>query len=78
MKTLLDRNVFICDIRNFHYVHWAGTFGERRVMIAVLELIESCLDGRIPVVIGVDAKKSCLEHKPVRLSEIAAPIPQPG
>jgi hypothetical protein len=36
------------------------------------------LNGRIPVVIGMDAKKSYLEHKSVRLSEIAAPIPQPG
>jgi myo-inositol 2-dehydrogenase/D-chiro-inositol 1-dehydrogenase len=36
------------------------------------------IDGRIPVVIGMAAKKSYLEHRPVRLSEITAPIPQPG
>lgn len=36
------------------------------------------IDGRIPVVMGMAAKKSYLEHRPVRLSEIAAPIPQPG
>ena len=36
------------------------------------------MDGRIPVVIGMAAEKSYLEHRPVRLSEITAPIPQPG
>jgi myo-inositol 2-dehydrogenase/D-chiro-inositol 1-dehydrogenase len=36
------------------------------------------IDGRIPVVIGMAAKKSYLEHRPVRLSEIAAALPQPG
>jgi myo-inositol 2-dehydrogenase/D-chiro-inositol 1-dehydrogenase len=36
------------------------------------------LDGRIPVVIGMAAKKSYMEHRPVKLSEIADPIPQPG
>ena len=36
------------------------------------------IDGRIPVVIGMAARKSCLEHRPVRLSEITAPNPQPG
>jgi len=36
------------------------------------------IDGRIPVVIGMAAKKSYLEHRPVRLSEITAPTPQPG
>ena len=35
-------------------------------------------DGRIPVVMGMAAKKSYLEHRPVKLSEITAPIPQPG
>jgi myo-inositol 2-dehydrogenase / D-chiro-inositol 1-dehydrogenase len=35
------------------------------------------IDGRIPVVIGMAAKKSYLEHRPVRLSEITAPAPQP-
>jgi myo-inositol 2-dehydrogenase/D-chiro-inositol 1-dehydrogenase len=34
-------------------------------------------DGRIPVVIGLAAKKSYLEHRPVRLSEITAPVLQP-
>jgi len=33
------------------------------------------VDGRIPVVMGMAAKKSYLEHRPVRLSEILAPIP---
>src|SRR5687767_11881936 len=36
------------------------------------------IDGRIPFVIGMAAKKSYLEHGPVRLSEIIAPIPQPS
>jgi len=36
------------------------------------------IDGRIPFVIGMAAKKSYLEHSPVRLSEITAPIPQPS
>jgi len=31
------------------------------------------LDGRIPVVIGMAAKKSYLEHRPVKLSEISKP-----
>jgi len=35
------------------------------------------MDGRIPVVIGMAAKKSYLEHRPVRLSEITASVPQP-
>ncbi len=34
--------------------------------------------GRILVVIGMAAKKSYLEHRPVRLSEITAPILQSG
>jgi len=34
------------------------------------------IDGRIPVVIGMAAKKSYLEHRPVRLSEITAPALQ--
>ena len=33
-------------------------------------------DGRIPVVMGMAAKKSYLEHRPVRLSEITAPVLQ--
>jgi myo-inositol 2-dehydrogenase/D-chiro-inositol 1-dehydrogenase len=33
-------------------------------------------DGRIPVVMGMAAKKSYLEHRPVRLSEIMASVPQ--
>jgi len=36
------------------------------------------IDWRIPVLIGMAAKKSYLEHRPVRLSEITAPIPQAG
>lgn len=36
------------------------------------------IDGCLPVVIGMAAKKSYLEHRPVLLSEIPAPIPQPG
>jgi hypothetical protein len=43
-----------------------------------LESVESCIDGRIPVVMGMAAKKSYLEHRPVKLSEITAPISQPG
>jgi len=35
------------------------------------------IDGRIPVVIGMAAKKSYLEHRPVRLSEITAPLREP-
>jgi myo-inositol 2-dehydrogenase / D-chiro-inositol 1-dehydrogenase len=35
------------------------------------------IDGRIPVVMGMAAKKSYLEHRPVRLSEILTSIPQP-
>ena len=35
------------------------------------------MDGRIPVVIGMAAKKSYLEHRPVRLSEITTSISQP-
>jgi myo-inositol 2-dehydrogenase/D-chiro-inositol 1-dehydrogenase len=35
------------------------------------------LDGRIPVVMGMAAKKSYLEHRPVRLSEITSPVFQP-
>ena len=34
------------------------------------------IDGRIPVVMGMAAKKSYLEHRPVRLSEITTPILQ--
>lgn len=34
------------------------------------------IDGRIPVVMGMAAKKSYLEHRPVRLDEIVAPVPQ--
>src|SRR5687768_4347937 len=36
------------------------------------------IDGRIPVVMGMAAKKSYLEHRPVRLSEITVPILQSG
>ena len=36
------------------------------------------IDGRIPVVIGMAAKKSYLEHRPVKLSEITAAVLQPG
>ena len=35
------------------------------------------IDGRIPVVMGMAAKKSYREHRPVRLSEIIAPVAQP-
>jgi myo-inositol 2-dehydrogenase/D-chiro-inositol 1-dehydrogenase len=35
------------------------------------------IDGRIPVVMGMAAKKSYLEHRPVRLSEITTSVPQP-
>lgn len=34
------------------------------------------IDGRIPVIMGMAAKKSYLEHRPVRLSEITASVPQ--
>lgn len=34
------------------------------------------IDGRIPVVMGMAAKKSYLEHRPVRLDEITTPILQ--
>jgi myo-inositol 2-dehydrogenase/D-chiro-inositol 1-dehydrogenase len=36
------------------------------------------MDGRIPVVIGMAAKKSHLEHRPVKVSEITTPVLQPG
>ena len=36
------------------------------------------IDGRIPVVIGMAAKKSYLENRPVKISEIIAPVPEPG
>jgi myo-inositol 2-dehydrogenase/D-chiro-inositol 1-dehydrogenase len=36
------------------------------------------MDGRIPVVIGMAAKKSYLENRPVKLSEITTPVLQPG
>jgi hypothetical protein len=32
------------------------------------------IDGRIPVIIGMAAKKSYLEHRPVKLSEIEQPV----
>ena len=35
------------------------------------------IDGRIPVVIGMAAKKSYLEHRPVRLAEIMTSVSQP-
>jgi myo-inositol 2-dehydrogenase/D-chiro-inositol 1-dehydrogenase len=35
------------------------------------------IDGRIPVVMGMAAKKSYLEHRPVRLSEITSAVIQP-
>ena len=35
------------------------------------------IDGRIPVVMGMAAKKSYLEHRPVKLSEITTAVPQP-
>ena len=34
------------------------------------------MDGRMLVVIGMAEKKSYIEHTPVELSEITAPIPQ--
>jgi myo-inositol 2-dehydrogenase / D-chiro-inositol 1-dehydrogenase len=36
------------------------------------------IDGRIPVVMGMAAKKSYLEHRPVRLSEIMNLLPERG
>jgi myo-inositol 2-dehydrogenase/D-chiro-inositol 1-dehydrogenase len=36
------------------------------------------IDGRIPVIIGMAAKKSLLENRPVRLSEIGVPLAQTG
>jgi len=36
------------------------------------------MDGRIPVVIGMAARKSYLENRPVKLSEITKPIPEPA
>jgi myo-inositol 2-dehydrogenase/D-chiro-inositol 1-dehydrogenase len=38
----------------------------------------SGIDGRIPVMIGMAAKKSYVENRPVRLSEITAPVLEPG
>lgn len=35
------------------------------------------IDGRIPVVMGMAAKKSYLERRPVKLSEITSPVLQP-
>ena len=34
------------------------------------------IDGRIPVVIGMAAKKSYREHRPVKVSEITNPMPE--
>ena len=36
------------------------------------------MDGRIPVIIAMAAKKSYLEHRPVKLSEIEHPVPEPA
>ncbi|MEO8354794.1 MAG: inositol 2-dehydrogenase [Chloroflexota bacterium] len=36
------------------------------------------MDGRIPVVIGMAARKSYLENRPVKLGEITNPIPEPA
>ena len=36
------------------------------------------IDGRIPVLIGMAAKKSYLEHRPVKLSEIEQPVSEPA
>ena len=36
------------------------------------------MDGRIPVLIGMAAKKSYLENRPVKLSEIDHPVPEPA
>ena len=36
------------------------------------------MDGRIPVIIAMAAKKSYLEHRPVKLSEIENPIHEPA
>ena len=35
------------------------------------------IDGRIPVIIGMAAKKSYLEHRPVKISEIENPVLEP-
>jgi myo-inositol 2-dehydrogenase/D-chiro-inositol 1-dehydrogenase len=35
------------------------------------------VDGRIPVLIGLAAKKSYLEHRPIKLSEVEQPIVEP-
>ncbi len=35
------------------------------------------IDGRIPVLIGIAARKSYLEHRPVKLSEIEHPVSEP-
>jgi myo-inositol 2-dehydrogenase / D-chiro-inositol 1-dehydrogenase len=36
------------------------------------------MDGRIPVIIGMAAKRSYLEHRPVKLSEIEQPAAEPA
>lgn len=36
------------------------------------------VDGRIPVVMGMAARKSYLEHRPVKLSEITNPVAEPA
>ena len=36
------------------------------------------VDGRIPVLIGLAAKKSYLEHRPIKLSEVEQPIVEPA
>ena len=36
------------------------------------------LDGRVPVIIAMAAKKSYLEHRPVKLSEIENPVLEPA
>jgi myo-inositol 2-dehydrogenase/D-chiro-inositol 1-dehydrogenase len=56
---------FIAEMKEFVQSIWENT--SPRV---------TGIDGRIPVVIGMAAKKSYLEHRPVRLSEITAPVLQ--
>jgi myo-inositol 2-dehydrogenase/D-chiro-inositol 1-dehydrogenase len=85
-----DRDVYF-DAEGVHSARPLYFFLERYMESFIAEMKEfvQCLrentappvtgiDGRIPVVIGMAARKSYLENRPVKLSEIAAPALQPG
>jgi myo-inositol 2-dehydrogenase/D-chiro-inositol 1-dehydrogenase len=81
----LDQNVHF-DVDGVHSSKPLYFFLERYMESYVAEIQEfvrsirentappvTGIDGRIPVVIGMAAKKSYLEHRPVKLSEITTP-----